>query len=1124
MRTALATLGAIFAVVGLAPAQERIGGHAYEKQESRKATLRHMLDLLVPEGGSWGDWHVLSPFPYPSHGLGLLAQPLPPEDELERMAHGGPGPDLSRTYVGKKELEVGWEPMGVITNRRVDLHRFEDPDLQDQMLCYLYTTVEAEKERLVRLTMGSDDGLRVWLNGGLIHDNDAARGMNPYDDEVLFHFRPGTNHVLFKITEGVGGWEFQINTRRDLAAELDAQLFYYLDRDFPPSREREHYRVMAFAAPEETALEVGGIAFLEDETPVVSTRRGDVWLVRNAYEEPPLDTRFDLFATGLHEPLGLAVRKDSDGEAIYCVQRGELTRLLDRNGDDVADAYECFSDDWGVSGNYHEFAFGPKFDQDGNAWVTLNVGFCGSLGKSTVPLRGWALKVTPEGEAIPVCDGLRSPNGMAAWNDGEMFYVDNQGDYVATNRLSHLTPGSWHGHPASLRWRSDLDGPADRPPRALASVWFPYRKMGQSAADIALDTTDGGFGPFSGQFFVGDQTLASVMRVDLEVVEGHYQGACFPFLGGLSSGVNRVAFAPDGSMIVGQTDRGWSSVGRKRHGLERVVYTGVEPFEILSMRALEDGFELEFTKPVEPSSVENLESWKMTSFTYEYLADYGAPEIDTKELVVSAVERTGPRTVRLEVSPLRAGYVHGLDAHGVRAKDTGEELLHSEAWYTLEVVPGRARRVAEERIPRLLFLTHSAGYEHAVVRRSDGEKFAQAERALIEAAEGRFEVTATKDCAYITAETLVHFDAVAFYTSGELAIDEEDRLALIEWVQAGGAFTGIHCAADTFHEFEEYREMLGADYESHPWHQEVRVQVVGPTHPACDELGEDFLWTDEIYQFSNYEPHPNRPLLRLDTTSVDASKGMHPGEPYDLAWCREWGDGRVFYTALGHRPDVWENDLFLDHVLDGVEWTLRGPEYIPPPPNGAIVLFDGSSTDAWQHPDGSAVQWRSDGVALEVTGGGNIVTKQSFGDCRIHLEFRPPPSPPGTKPQDRGNSGIYIQNRYELQVLDSHDTEPGLDTCGAFYNQKAPAVDATRAPGRWQSYDIRFRAPRFDASGKKTEKARVSVWQNGIQIHEDVELDGPTAGGIAEEVPMAPLLLQDHECPVRYRNVWVLPD
>src|SRR5262249_28758944 len=153
----------------------------------------------------------------------------------------------------------------------------------------------------------------------------------------------------------------------------------------------------------------------------------------------------------------------------------------------------------------------------------------------------------------------------------------------------------------------------------------------------------------------------------LEKVEGEYQGACFPFLEGLQSGVNRVAFAPDGSLFVGETDRGWGSVGNRSWGLERVVHTGVAPFEILAMSARPDAFELSFTQDLEPRAARDPDSYRLSSYTYEYHPDYGAPEIDTRELRIDAAELAGPRTVHLHVEGLRAGYVHELAAQGVRA-------------------------------------------------------------------------------------------------------------------------------------------------------------------------------------------------------------------------------------------------------------------------------------------------------------------------------------------------------------------------------------------------------------------------------------------------------------------------
>ncbi|MFG0317668.1 MAG: hypothetical protein ACF8XB_10365 [Planctomycetota bacterium JB042] len=665
-----------------------IGGHPYVKLDTREATLQRMLDRLTPEKGRWGTWHRLSPFPYAGHGLGDLYTPHSPEDELGRMAHDGPGPDLDRVHVGKDGVECRWTRIDDVPGRRVDLLVHDDPALNENVVAYLHVPVEVDEERSYVLPMGSDDGLLVWLNGRLIWEKDVPRGLNPVEDQVRFDFLPGTNHVLFKIDQGAGGFDFQIATRDPIDTVLDAHLFHQLDRDFPPSPERVHYRILTHPIPNDVVLEVGGLAFYgEDAKPVVTTRRGDVFLVEGAYGEPPLDARFVPFATGLHEALGAAVREDEDGEAIYVVQRGELTRLLDRDGDDRADVYETFCDDWGVSGNYHEFAFGPKFDRNGDAWVTLNVGFCGALGKAVVPHRGACLRIDRAGRATWVCDGLRSPNGIAEWNDGAMFYVDNQGDYVGTNRLSWLKPGAWHGHPASLRWREELaDG--ERPPRQPASVWFPYDRMGRSASDVALDTTGGRFGPFEGQFFVGDQFHPVVMRVTLERVNGHYQGACYPFLSGFGCGNNRVAFAPDGSMFVGQTDRGWVSSGRRRYGLERAVYTGVLPFEMHEVTATEDGFRVTFTKDVDPETAGDPASYRAISWTYEYHAAYGAPEDDKRTLAVRSVEVEGPRAVRIVVDPLRAGYVHEVRTDGVRSAD-GDPPLHPEAFYTLIEVPGR---------------------------------------------------------------------------------------------------------------------------------------------------------------------------------------------------------------------------------------------------------------------------------------------------------------------------------------------------------------------------------------------------------------------------------------------------
>jgi hypothetical protein len=221
------------------------------------------------------------------------------------------------------------------------------------------------------------------------------------------------------------------------------------------------------------------------------------------------------------------------------------------------------------------------------------------------------------------------------------------------------------------------------------AVLFPYATMGQSASGIDCDLSGGKFGPFGKQLFVGDQTHSTVMRVFLEKVRGHYQGACFPFRQGFGSGNVPVRFGPDGSLFVGGTNRGWGSRGNKPFALERLVWTGKVPFEIREMRARRDGFELTFTQPVDRRTAADPRSYHMDTFTYIYRAEYGSPEVDQTTPTIERVEvgRDG-KSVRLYVSKLEEGHIHALKAPGLRSA-AGLPLLHPEAYYTLNYIPAR---------------------------------------------------------------------------------------------------------------------------------------------------------------------------------------------------------------------------------------------------------------------------------------------------------------------------------------------------------------------------------------------------------------------------------------------------
>ena len=468
-------------------------------------------------------------------------------------------------------------------------------------------------------------------------------------------------------------------------------------------------------APKGLVLEVSGIAPLDDGRVAVAIRKGEVWILDGVHD-PPGNVTYKRFATGLHEPLGLL----RHGDSLYTAQRSELTRLRDTDADDVADEYLTFAKGWGVTGHYHEYAYGPKLDRGGNMWLTLNIGLDlkaehrrrlvhnAQLGVSQGRWRGWGMKVTPDGEMIPVCAGMRSPCGLGMNRAGDMFYTDQQGDWVATNTLHHMRKGAFFHHPDALA-STDLPGspikgidsiPSDLPlPEAVErlpqlkppAVWFPYKKLGQSATDIMLDDSGGKFGSFDGQFFVGEFTLSSISRVFLEKVGGEYQGACFPFREGFATAVIRMAQGRDGSVFVGLSNRGWSSLGTAAYGLQRLVWTGKVPFEIREMRAKPDGFELVFTKPIDPRTAGDAGSYSMRSHTYTYHATYGSDEILTRPVSIHRVDVGADRlSVRLVIPGLRELFVHELEAAGIRSAD-GEPLLHRHAWYTLNRIPSRAR-------------------------------------------------------------------------------------------------------------------------------------------------------------------------------------------------------------------------------------------------------------------------------------------------------------------------------------------------------------------------------------------------------------------------------------------------
>jgi glucose/arabinose dehydrogenase len=459
--------------------------------------------------------------------------------------------------------------------------------------------------------------------------------------------------------------------------------------------EQEFYKLEPIDIPQGIVLEAGGLEMLPDDSLAVSTRRGDIYRVENVLDKDLTKVLFKPYITGLHEVLGLTFR---DG-ALYATQRGEVTKLRDTNNDGRADMVETLGDGWEIDGDYHEYAFGSKFDKDGNIWVTLCL--TGSF-SSKNKYRGWCVKITPDGRTIPTCSGVRSPGGIGTNDKGDMFYTDNQGPWNGTCGLKHLKPGGFMGHPDSFKWFDKELGEAPPkpkdgsriiveqtkcPPLVPTAVLFPYDKMGKSASGIVTDMTAGKFGPFAGQMFVGDQTHSTVMRVFLEQIDGQYQGVCIPFHAGIGSGALSLEMAKDGTMFVGGTNRGWGSRGSKPFSLDRLRWTGKVPFEIHEMRSTPDGFELTFTQPIDKKTAEDPASYELLTYTYIYQSQYGSPEVDhTRPEITMIKAGDDGKSVRLTINGLQLGHVHELHCDGIRNTE-GKPLLHPDAFYTLNRIP-----------------------------------------------------------------------------------------------------------------------------------------------------------------------------------------------------------------------------------------------------------------------------------------------------------------------------------------------------------------------------------------------------------------------------------------------------
>ncbi len=440
----------------------------------------------------------------------------------------------------------------------------------------------------------------------------------------------------------------------------------------------------------------------------------------------------------------------------------------------------------------------------------------------------------------------------------------------------------------------------------------------------------------------------------------------------------------------------------------------------------------------------------------------------------------------------------------------------ASGWFAL-MVAGLVAASAQDLAPkRVLVVTATQGFRHSSIP--------VAEKVLAELGKTSQAFTVDfvrggkdgKDDADVkekmSPESLKNYDAVVFAnTTGDLPIPDKD--AFIAWIKSGKGFVGMHSASDTFHNYRPYIEMLGGEFLTHG--EQVCVECINQDrrHPATRHLKGIWSIFDEIYIIKNFNRENVHGLLTLDK---HPNTGV-PGD-YPIAWTRTVGEGRVFYTSLGHREDVWENPLYAKHILEGIRWALGLVEGDTTPQNtearltraeqqnGFKLLFNGKDLSGWKlrNPDGRQSWSAQNGMLVNVVTadqhGTDLVSVDKFKDFTVRYEYMIP---------RHANSGFYLRGRYEIQILDDFLTDrlqPSGN--GALYNLKAPAQFVSRAPGEWQQVEATIQGD------------KVTVTLNGVKILDQVQVDRPTGGELDRDLDApGPILLQGDHGSVAFRRI-----
>ena len=409
---------------------------------------------------------------------------------------------------------------------------------------------------------------------------------------------------------------------------------------------------------------------------VASSKFGELFRLEDPHDDGTAARFVDYTGGRFQDVFGML----HDGQALYLLHRRNLTKLRDTNDDGLADRFDRVARINQAIGEQYDWAYGLVRDRQGRFLLSL-----APWGKTDQQGAGSVLRLPRPGDETfqEIAFGLRNPVGWSQGPEGDVFFTDNQGNWVETNKLCQLETGRFYGYVNSDQPQHSTK------PRGSTAVWVPY-EWAQSINGVTYDTTQGKFGPFAGQFFMAELMRGgAIIRASLEKVKGVYQGACFPFWGKGLMGPLALCFDPRGRLYVGSiTEPAWMAQP-DRGGLFRIDFTGQIPFELETIRVRPQGFRLKFTAPAAAARARETASYRIDQYRYEYSSAYGSPELDRAPLAVRAVRLSADgRTVDLDTGPLKRGHIYEIKVRGVLSLQ-GESLVHDTGVYTLNELPER---------------------------------------------------------------------------------------------------------------------------------------------------------------------------------------------------------------------------------------------------------------------------------------------------------------------------------------------------------------------------------------------------------------------------------------------------